>query len=40
VERKEAEARGLVEFKFDNNDEMLRAMRLGMPSTSHNNYDR
>jgi ferredoxin/flavodoxin---NADP+ reductase len=29
VERKEAEARGLVEFKFDNNEEMLAAMKKG-----------
>ncbi len=28
VERKEAQARGLVEFKYDNNEEMLDAMRL------------
>jgi ferredoxin--NADP+ reductase len=27
VERREAEARGLVEFKFDNNEEMLAAMK-------------
>ncbi len=28
AERREAEARGLVEFKFENNEEMLRAMGL------------
>jgi hypothetical protein len=30
VESEEAHKRGLEEFKFDNNEDMLRAMRLSV----------